>query len=303
MRARPTAGSPTRLLSAQYTTNTAANQVHVGGRTIGGVADGVALDDAVNVSQLNTVVANQALVDLAQDTTFNTFVLAQDVRDDAQDVLIAGLAASSAYFDANSAGPAANAVGVDAVAIGESSVANGVDSVAIGRGSLTGATHTGSVALGAGTATTAANQVHIGGRTLEGLTAVTPVSGGTAAATTGQLFTTNTNVTNLTTRVTAAEADIDTLFLNDIELARDIGRTDRRASAGTAVAIAMGGALFLPDKSFNLTGNIGVYRGSWAGALNIGALIGDSLAFNAGLGKGINRGGKIGARAGFTVGW
>ena len=285
---------------------TADNQVQVGGRTINGVLAGAinaTSTDAVNGAQINTILVNQAAVDAGQNTARATFVTNQAAVDAAQNALITGIAANSVYFDANSTGPAANAVGVNAIAIGQSSVANGVDSVAIGRGSTTLAAHTGSVALGSGTATTAANQVNVGGRTIDNVLAVTPVAGGTSAATTGQLFTTNSNVTALTTRVTAAEADIDTLFLNDIDLARQIGRTDRRASAGTAVAIAMGGAMFLPDKTFNLTGNVGVYRGSWAGAVNLGALIGSSAAFNAGIGKGINRNGKIGARAGFTFGW
>lgn len=46
--------------------NTAASQVYVGGRTIGGVANGVAATDAVNVSQLNSATAslNSSIVGL-----------------------------------------------------------------------------------------------------------------------------------------------------------------------------------------------------------------------------------------------
>jgi hypothetical protein len=66
----------------------------------------------------------------------------------------------------------------------------------------------------------------------------------------------------------------------------------------------MGGAMFLPDKTFNLTGNVGLYRSQFAAAVNLGVMAGSSGAFNAGLGTGFSHsGGKIGARAGFTFGW
>ena len=82
-----------------------------------------------------------------------------------------------------------------------------------------------------------------------------------------------------------------------------IDRVDRRASAGTATAIALSGNSFLPGKSFNLTGNLGTYRGAHAGALQIGAMVSESAAINAGVAKGFNKGGKVGARVGFTIGW
>ena len=89
----------------------------------------------------------------------------------------------------------------------------------------------------------------------------------------------------------------------DAILASRIGDVDDRARSGTAVAIAMGGNAFLPDKKFNLTGNMGLYRGAWAGALNAGAMIGPNAAINAGVGAGFNKKGKLGARVGFTVGF
>jgi hypothetical protein len=61
--------------------------------------------------------------------------------------------------------------------------------------------------------------------------------------------------------------------------------------------------MFLPGKTFNLTGNVGAYRGAVAGAMQIGALVGDSVAINAGVAHGFNKGGKTALRAGFTVGW
>jgi trimeric autotransporter adhesin len=138
---------------------------------------------------------------------------------------------------------------------------------------------------------------------------VTGVAAGTLSATSfqavngSQLFATNTNITNNTAAITALQGDVVDLQAQDIVLANRIRRADRRASGGTAVAIAMGGAMFLPDKTFNLTGNLGLYRSKLAGAVNLGALIGSSAAFNAGVGSGFNHNGKVGARAGFTFGW
>jgi hypothetical protein len=61
--------------------------------------------------------------------------------------------------------------------------------------------------------------------------------------------------------------------------------------------------MFLPGKSFNLTGNVGAYRGAVAGAIQLGALVSDMVAVNAGVAHGFNKGGKTAIRAGFTLGW
>jgi hypothetical protein len=55
------------------TVNTAANQVNVGGRTIGGVANGVLATDAVNLGQLNA-----ALVDISALENSVTSLLQHD---------------------------------------------------------------------------------------------------------------------------------------------------------------------------------------------------------------------------------
>ena len=91
--------------------------------------------------------------------------------------------------------------------------------------------------------------------------------------------------------------DVIDTFSNRIDDAND------RSASGAAVAIALGGNAFLPDKQFNVTGNLGTYRGAWAGALQIGAMISSNAAINAGIGAGFNKKGKVGARAGFTWGW
>ena len=80
----------------------------------------------------------------------------------------------------------------------------------------------------------------------------------TEAVNGSQLFATNANITSDTTAITNLRTDVADLQAQDILLANHIRRTDRRASGGTAVAIAIGGAMFLPDKTFNLTGNVGL---------------------------------------------
>jgi hypothetical protein len=82
-----------------------------------------------------------------------------------------------------------------------------------------------------------------------------------------------------------------------------IDKVQRRADAGTAVAVAMGGAVFLPDMHFNLTANVATYGGAHAGAVQVGAVVSRHVAFNAGVATGFNRGGQTAGRAGFTVGW
>ena len=177
-----------------------------------------------------------------------------------------------------------------------------LDATALGQGAA--AVHTNSVALGANTTTTAANQVNVGGRTIGGVAAGVLA---TDAVNFGQLTSINSALTSESAARQAADlaldGRVDTLELVALDFGDDLRRVDRRASAGTATAIALGGNAFLPDKKFNLTGNMGLYRGAYAGAIQVGAMISPNAAVNAGVAKGFNRGGKVGARVGFTFGW
>ena len=53
------------------TVSTATNQVNVGGRTIGGLADGVAATDAVNMRQLNAAIGDISALDTDVATLFD----------------------------------------------------------------------------------------------------------------------------------------------------------------------------------------------------------------------------------------
>jgi len=112
-----------------------------------------------------------------------------------------------------------------------------------------------------------------------------------------------TQITALQAADAALDTRVDTLELIATDLDERIGKVDDRASAGTAAAVALSGAMFLPGKTFNLTGNVGSYRGAHAAALQFGALVSDNVAVNAGVAHGFNKGGKTALRAGFTIGW
>ena len=91
-------------------------------------------------------------------------------------------------------------------------------------------------------------------------------------------------------------ASADVRFTSLAELAMC---PSRKASMHSAL---VGGSL-LPGKKFNLTANVGTYGGAYAGALQVGAMVSESVATNAGVAKGFNRDGKTAARAGFTLGF
>jgi len=82
-----------------------------------------------------------------------------------------------------------------------------------------------------------------------------------------------------------------------------LSRFDKRIASSTAVAVAMGGAAFLPDMKFNLTANVGTYDGAHAGALQLGALVSPHVALNAGVATGFNKQGSTAGRVGVTFGW
>ena len=196
----------------------------------------------------------------------------------------------------------------NAVAIGTGAQASGTTGVAIGN-AATNAGFANSVAIGNGTANTAANQVAVGGQTVATARLVTGVSAGTLSATSfdavngSQLFATNTNVTNNTAAIAALGGRVTTLEALAVDFDNRLDRLDNEVAAAGAVASALSGAAFIPGKGFNITGNVATYDGAYAGAILIGALIGDNMAFTAGVSHGFNKGGKTAARAGITFGW
>ncbi len=157
---------------------------------------------------------------------------------------------------------------------------------------------------------TAANQVAVGGRTISGVAAGALGAASTEAVNGSQLFATNAAVAAHTTQIAglqaadlAFDARIDALEAVSLDFTDNLRRLDNNLAGSTAIAIAMGGGSFLPDKAINLTGNVATYDGAWAGAMQLGALVRSNAALHAGLAKNFNKRGKVGARVGFTLGW
>lgn len=108
------------------------------------------------------------------------------------------------------------------------------------------------------------------------------------------------NKGQLDSAVATLNSSISTMNTNLTSLVR---RVQKRLEGGIAVATALSGGTFLPGKAINITGNVGVYRGEAAGALQIGALVSENVALNAGVATGFESGAGTAVRAGFTFGF
>jgi hypothetical protein len=169
-----------------------------------------------------------------------------------------------------------------------------------------------------------------------GITTTGGLTAATMAAATGTFTTVNAGVINANvggaagaaainagggriTNVAAATANTDAVNLGQMNTAigvvsaqlatqvtalnGSINNAIRRADAGTAVAVAMGGGYFLPGKKVALNVNYGNYRGESAVAGNIGFLVSDNFALNAGVATGFNDFGGTAFRVGGSVGF
>ena len=115
------------------------------------------------------------------------------------------------------------------------------------------------------------------------------------------------NTTAITNEVTARIAADNALGARittetNERIAADNVLRDQIASS-TATAIAMGGAALLPDMGFTLSGNVAVYEGAQAMALNAAAKVGANAFVTASVGGGLNKNGSVGGRVGFVFGF
>ena len=76
----------------------------------------------------------------------------------------------------------------------------------------------------------------------------------------------------------------------------------KRAYEGSAVAIAMGGAVLPDNKKFAISMNYGTYSGQNGAAFSALLRVSNNVVLNAGVGAGFAQGG-VGGRAGVTVAW
>jgi hypothetical protein len=65
----------------------------------------------------------------------------------------------------------------------------------------------------------------------------------------------------------------------------------------------MGGSTILPDTNFTLSGNVGMYEGASAVALNAAGRVSEKVYVTAAVGGGLNKGGKLGGRVGVVFGF
>jgi hypothetical protein len=77
----------------------------------------------------------------------------------------------------------------------------------------------------------------------------------------------------------------------------------KRSDAGIATAVALSGGMFLPGKKVNVTANIGAFRDEVAIAGQLGILVSDSVAINAGISTSFHSYGGTSLRGGFTFGF
>lgn len=77
----------------------------------------------------------------------------------------------------------------------------------------------------------------------------------------------------------------------------------KRSDAGIATAVALSGGTFLPNKKINFTANIGAFRDEAAIAAQLGVLVSENIALNAGVATSFHSYGGTAVRGGFTVGF
>lgn len=111
------------------------------------------------------------------------------------------------------------------------------------------------------------------------------------------------NLGQLNSAVATLNGSITSLSGTVSSLAALVAENERHADAGTAVATALSGGVFLPGNTFNLTANVGSYRGETALAAQVGILVSPNVALNAGVATGLNSYGGTAVRGGFTVGF
>lgn len=118
-----------------------------------------------------------------------------------------------------------------------------------------------------------------------------------------QLDTVSSNLTALSTSLNASLASFQSSVNGTLAgFSSRLDRFEEEANAGTAIAIALGGGAFQPDRKINITVNYCNYEGESAIAGQIGVLLGENVALNAGVATGFDRGGT-GFRVGGTVGF
>ncbi|HHQ6628452.1 TPA: YadA family autotransporter adhesin, partial [Serratia fonticola] len=206
-----------------------------GDRTLTGVANGVAANDAVTVGQMQSVVGN---ISSRDDTGLGGATAT------GEDGLAVGAGAQATGTNSSATGSGAKAVAENATAVGQGATASGISSVAAGQGSnatgaqtialggASSASGSNSVALGYGSVADRNNSVSVGG--VDNERQITNVAAGTSrtdAANVGQVNDAFQSLGN--------------------SMNKKINDLDKKLTGGIASAIAMSGIpqAYLPDSS------------------------------------------------------
>jgi autotransporter adhesin len=197
---------------------------------------------------------------------------------------------------------------VNAIAVGNGSTVSGAAGISLGGGN--NVAQAGAVAIGNGVTTTRANQIAVGNGgntyTLAGINSAASLAAQTGAVrvvtadAAGNLATANITIPDvggLTNQVSALDGRVGALESSVLRLRRDM----QRSFEGTALAMAMAGAVLPAGKNYALSGGWGTYRGENAFAASGVARLTDNLYAQAAIGLGMK--GGVGGRLGLTLAW
>lgn len=282
---------------------------------IGGVAD--AEGDGATALGWGADAIGASAIAIGNEATSGIAAVAIGANSDAVISSVAvGTDAETTALNGVAIGVGASATAENAVAIGTSSVADVEDTVSVGSSgnerrivnvadgvNATDAASYGQLQTVEAQVADNTTQIGVNTVTLFALAANNAAQQGLIDANTAGVAANAALLATHSALLDDHEARIVALEQMTFDLGDTLARFDDEIDGSTAVAIAMSGNAFLPDTKFNLTGNIGTYNGAVAGALQVGAMVGEKAAVNAGIATGFNKKGKVGARVGFTLGW
>lgn len=190
-----------------------------------------------------------------------------------------------------------------AVAVGVGATAEASGAIALGRAAT--ANQTNSVAIGVNVRTTRPDQIAIGTGGTTYTMAGIDSSASRAAQSGPTQFVTSDAAGNLGTSnygpgsIAALESRVGSLEANVGRLQRDM----RGAFQGTAIALALTGAVLPAGKTFAVSANFGAYHGETGfGATGI-ARVSDNVFVSGGIGVSTSGQSNVAGRGGVTLAW
>lgn len=190
---------------------------------------------------------------------------------------------------------------INAIAVGNGSTVTGAGGMSLGGGNSVA--QAGAVAIGNGVTTTRANQVSLGNAgntyTLAGISSAASLAAQSGpvqvvtADSAGNLATTNISIPD----ISGLDGRVGALETSVTQLQKDM----RRSFEGSALAMAMGGAILPEGKTYAISAGWGTFRGENAFAASGVAKLNDNFYAQGAVGVGAR--GGVGGRLGLTVSW